>query len=80
MHFESCWNTAHTYTYILLFTAVFSGELKLSCWTLDETALFHIVPFNHIQYSLHLSRRHVTSELQASLLNNLRTNAHVGSN
>jgi hypothetical protein len=66
--------------YILLFTAVFSEELKFSCRTLNDTALFHIVPFHHIQYTLHLSRWHLTSELQASLLNDFRTNAHVGSN
>ena len=80
MHFESCWNTVHTYAFVLLFTAVFSAEMKLSCWTLNETALLHIFPFHHIQYTLRLSRRHLTSELQASLLNDLMTNAHVGSN
>jgi len=65
--------------YILFFTAAFSRELKLSCWTLNETPLFHIVPIDHNQFTFHLSRRSLTSELQASLLNDLKTDVHVGS-
>ena len=68
-----------TKKYILLFTRVFSEELNLRCWTLNEILLFYFVPIDHIQYTLHLSRRPLTSELQASYLNDKRTDVHVGS-